>query len=96
MKAVLVVYNESIESEVAEAIATAGIEYYTKFPRVLGMGPGSGPRLNDTVWPGANNALLAVAPEKLALCLVEEIKRLRKKFADAGLRAFWWGMEGMV
>jgi len=96
MKAVLVVYNESIESEVAEAVAAAGIEYYTKFPKVHGTGPGSGPRLGNTTWPGANTALLAVAPEKLALALVEKVKELRKKLADAGLRAFWWGMEGMV
>lgn len=96
MKAVLVVFNETIEPEVQDALKSAGIEYYTKFPQVLGTGPGSGPRLGDTVWPGANTALLAVAPEALATALVEKIKELRKQMADAGLRAFWWGLEGMV
>ncbi len=96
MKAVMVVFNESIEVEVADALAAAGVEFYTKFPRVLGSGAGSGPRLGNDVWPGTNTALLAVASDELAAALVNRVRELRKRLADVGLRAFWWDMEGMV
>ena len=96
MKAVLVVYNETIEAEVADALERAGADNYTKVTKAVGVGAGSGPRLDNTVWPGANNAVFVVSEDSAADALVEEIRALRKTQGDAGLRAFWWRVEGMA
>ncbi len=96
MKAVLVIYNEVIETEVAEVLERAGVGEFTKFPNVFGIGAGSGPRLGDNVWPGSNNALLVVAPKEKAQALIDGVQALRETMSDAGLRAFWWQIEGMM
>jgi len=96
MKAVSVVYNEAIDEEVMEAFSRAGLEHYTKFTRVLGSGPGSGARLDDHVWPGANRVLLVFAEEEWVSALVREIGKLRESLSSEGLRAFWWEIEGSV
>lgn len=96
MKAVMIVYNEAIEQEVANAVASAGVEEYTKMTGVLGSGAGSGPRLGDSVWPGANNTIFVIAEDPLAGKLTDVVAELRKSVGDAGLRAFWWTVEGML
>jgi len=96
MKAVLVIYNDAIDPEVGAMLAAAGIEHFTKFMSVYGKGPGSGARLGDSIWPGGNNALLAVVPPEKADELVAGVRALQKDIPAEGLRVLWWQVEGMV
>ena len=95
MKAVLVIYNDAIDVEVSGMAASVGIEYFTKFGSVYGKGPGSGPRLGDSVWPGGNKAMLAVVPPEKASELVAAVKKLQQDIPAEGLRVVWWQVEGM-
>ena len=52
---------------------------YTRWPRLTGDGPQSGPRLDDHVWPGANAALLAVRDDASATALLTRLQELRDK-----------------
>ena len=49
---VLVIFSSSIESEMMDALQSAGVECYTKLVGVQGVGTCSAPRLDSHVWPG--------------------------------------------
>jgi hypothetical protein len=96
MKAVLVIYNEAIDLEVGSMLSSIGVEHFTKFTHVYGKGPGSGPRLGDSVWPGGNCALLAIVPPDKAGQVVSAVGKLQEDIPAEGLRVLWWSVEGMV
>jgi len=73
---VLIVHNMAIDEEVNEALQSAGIDSYTKFPDVLGKGKMSVPHLKSEVWPETNCATLVIAEADKALSLkVASIKK---------------------
>jgi len=97
MDMVMIVYNQAIDEEVAELLKKVGIEQYTKWQRVLGKGEDSNPRLDTTVWPGANMVLGLVIKEKRKLQrLIKGLKELDAEVGDKGFFAFRWPVERIV
>jgi len=97
MDMVMIVYNQAIDEEVAELLKKVGIEQYTKWQRVLGKGEDSNPRLDTTVWPGANMVLGLVIKEKRRLQrLIKGLKKLDAEVGDKGFFAFRWPVERIV
>ncbi|MGQ9589022.1 MAG: PG0541 family transporter-associated protein [Planctomycetota bacterium] len=96
MKLVLAVYNMAADEEVMEAVRSAGVEHYTKWPRVLGAGR-TGPRLDEHVWPGANCVLLMALPEDGAARVLEALRALGETVGrNEGLRAFVVPIEAAI
>ncbi len=96
MKMVLAVYNMAADEEVMEALSEAGVDEYTKWPRVLGVGR-TGPRLDEHVWPGANCVLFAVLPDDRAARALEALRKLSETVGrKEGLRAFLLNVEAAV
>ena len=93
MKAVLIVHNMAIDEEVNEAIESAGIDSYTKFPDVLGKGKLSVPHLNSDVWPETNCATLVIADSDRAAKLMKIIAEMRSTLGAEGIKAFLWSIE---
>ena len=94
MKMVLAVYNVAVDDEVMEAVRRVGVKCYTKWPRVLGEGQKTGPRLDDHIWPGANCVTMMVVPDELAGKVMEAIKGLRQSIGQAeGVKAFVLNVE---
>jgi hypothetical protein len=93
MKAVLIVHNMAIDEEVNEAIASADIVSYTKFPNTLGKGKISEPHLNSDVWPETNCATLVITDPEKAAKLMEIIGQMRAKLGSEGIKAFLWAVE---
>ena len=93
MKAVLIIHNAAIDEEVNEVLVSVGIEYYTKFPNILGKGQLSEPHLNTDVWPAINCGTLAVTDQAKAKELMEKVKQMRPKLGTEGLKAFVWEIE---
>jgi hypothetical protein len=85
--AVLVTYDRAIDEELLDAISGAGVTFYTKWKEIVGVGRHD-PHLGTPVWPGLNNALLAVLPAGEKDEVLERIRSLQGRFASAGLRAF--------
>lgn len=89
MQLVLIVYNESIDDEVAAALGVVGSSCcFTKWRRVVGRGRRSGPHLDSPVWPKANNALAVALDEDRCRVLMDELKRLRREKGEQGIKAF--------
>jgi len=97
LKMLLVVFNISIEDEVMEIINKKGTPCYTRWPRVIGRGVSTGPKLDNDVWPGANSAVMLVMPENEALELMAAIQELRDEIGShEGVKAFLLNVEKMT
>jgi nitrogen regulatory protein PII len=96
MKAVLIVCNSAIDSEVTEALSEMGIEHYTKFTDTLGKGGNSPPHLNTPVWPGVNTATMIVVEPAKADEVMQKVRQMRQKLGSEGIKAFMWQIEDVT
>ena len=96
MKAVLIVHNAAIESNVDEALTSVGIDCYTKFTNVLGKGRISEPHLNTDVWPGINIGSFVVTDQTRAEEIMAKVRRMREKLGTEGLKAFMWEIDDIT
>jgi len=96
MKAVLIVHNAAIESEVNEALESSGVNCYTKFTQTLGKGELSEPHLGTDVWPGINVGSFIVTDEVKAEELMAKVRRLRERLGTEGIKAFMWEIEDVT
>jgi hypothetical protein len=93
MKAVLILHNEAIDSEITAMLESAEVEHYTKFTDVLGRGELSSPHLDSAVWPGKNYGTLVVVDEIKAKAIMDKVRQMRKRFGTEGVKAFLWEIE---
>lgn len=87
---VMLVYNESIESEVMEMLDKCKLSNYTKVTEAYGKGNSSGTHLGNDIWPGRNNILYVACAEKEAKNLLNLTRDLRKSLGAEGIKAFSW------
>ena len=76
-KALWIAYDIVLDDEIVALLASCGITAYTRWPRLTGNGPNSGARLDDSVWPGANAAIMTVADETSIAKAMDALQRLR-------------------
>jgi hypothetical protein len=94
MKMIMAIYNVAVDEEVLQAVTEAGVCCYTKFPRVVGKGKRTGPRLDDHIWPGANACTLMVVADELAPKIMSVLAGLRRELGAAeGIKAFMMNVE---
>ena len=93
MKLLLAVYNVAMDADVMNALEETGVFCFTKWPRVVGRGRKTGPRLDTHIWPGANTAAMFVLEDELAQKAMNAIKDLRKKMGHEGIKAFLLNVE---
>ena len=66
MKAVMIMHNIAIESDVDDALEAAGVASYSKFRNTHGRGQLSEPHLGTDVWPAVNCTTLVVVEQSVA------------------------------
>lgn len=96
MKKCITIYvNISITEEILDALEKCGVENYTRFPRIVGKGPATGPRLDSHVWPGANTGFQIITDEASANKLMDELQKMRdsEMGRQSGLYAFMTPVE---
>jgi nitrogen regulatory protein PII len=98
MKMVLIIYNAAIEEEVMEVLGGIGVENYTKWDRVLGKGPISGPHFDSDIWPGVNSMLAIAVEDEMKDRIMAKIRELKSKEAlrKEGIGAFVLPLEDMA
>lgn len=94
-KCVTIYANISITEEILEALGELGLEYYTQFPRIVGKGPATGPRLDSHVWPGANTGFQVVTDDDIANKLMDKLQAMRdsEMGRQSGLYAFMTAVD---
>ena len=93
---VLAIYNMAVDEEVTDALKQTGVTSYTKWPRVLGQGKTSGPRLDSHVWPGANCVTMVVADDALAEKVMTCMHGLRDHLGQEGIKAYLLNVEAQI
>lgn len=97
MKLIFIVYNISIEEDVQEMLSHQKVQCFTQWPRLLGKGQTTGPRMDTSIWPGANSALMAVVEDSQAKPLMDAVQALRDGAAKReGIKAFQMPIEAMT
>ena len=93
MRMVMLVFNETLESEVSDLARASGLDSWTRLDGVSGKGRHSGTHLGTDVWPGRNVLLLAAVPAAAVEPLLEGVRRLRDASGREGVKAFVWALE---
>ena len=94
MKMVMAVYNIGVDDEIMAAMDEMGVTCFTKTPRVVGTGKTTGPRLDNSVWPGANTMALFVLADERAQAVMKAFDHLRATIGKkAGVKAFLLNVE---
>jgi len=97
MKMVMAVYNVAVDDDVMEAVHKAGIKCYTKWPRTVGEGQQTGPRLDSHIWPGANSVMMMIVPDEMVSSVMESLKELRESIGvTEGVKAFVLNVESQL
>ncbi|MCD6093595.1 MAG: hypothetical protein J7J51_02225 [Candidatus Omnitrophica bacterium] len=93
MKLVIICYNVAIHEEALEILKEVGIQSYTRFEEVQGVGKLSGPHLGTHIWPAVNSVMIIALEDEKKDKLIERIKELRKKLGKEGVKAFVLPLE---
>ncbi|MCK5358787.1 MAG: hypothetical protein KAJ48_10360 [Elusimicrobiales bacterium] len=93
MKIVVIIHNVAIGDEVMEFLEGEGISSYTCWEQVTGKGKISGPHLDSHIWPASNSILAIALKDNQKDKVVLGIKKMKKKFAKEGLKAFVLPLE---
>ena len=96
MKAVLIVYSKSLNSELIAELEALGLHSYTRVETATGRGKNSGPHLGTHVWPDTNSALLVVGEEGETAQVMTLVRRFREKEAKLGVKAFSWDITDVT
>lgn len=97
MKMILIIFNISLQEEVRDLLKNTGTTCFTQWPRIIGQGKSTGPKLDNDVWPGANSGIMVVADEKQAETLMAAVQALRDEIGEyEGIKAFQLGVEKMT
>lgn len=96
MKSIFIVFSPAIEDQVMCQVEGAGVTKYTKFPYLHGVGGHSEPHLDSQVWPGGNMGLFIVTDEKTKDKIMLEVIKLKKEYAEEGIKAFVQNVEEAI
>jgi hypothetical protein len=96
MKMVMISYNESVDSEIMDALSGCALVNYTKIRDAYGKGESSGTHLGNDIWPGRNNIIYAACEDRKAGQLLSRVKELRKTLGAEGVKAFTLPIEDMT
>ncbi len=91
MKRIEIIANHSVEEDLMEAFAKAGVARgYTKFPVVHGSGR-SDPKVGDAVWPEQNFVLVVYCEADEAAAIEAAVRSVKEGFPDEGIKVFVMG-----
>ncbi len=96
MKMFMVVYDRDYDEEVMELLTHCCITGFTKWDRVLGKGARSEPKMDDSVWPGYNCAVLIAVDPELEELVFDSLMTLHKRIGERAIKVFAWPLERVI
>lgn len=97
MKAVYIIYNQSLTEEIQEILDKLSIRGYTQWTGITGRGSVNGePHEGTHTWPELNNAHLTIVDDTKVDALLSKLESFNKSVEEQGLRAFVWDIVNMV
>ena len=97
MKAVFIVYGQSLTQPVQMVLDKLGIRGFTRWDETFGRGSENGePHYGTHAWPSKNTSTLAVVNDDEAERLLDALRRMNEHAEQQGLNAFVWNIEGKM
>ncbi|MDR0688501.1 MAG: hypothetical protein LBF55_07470 [Prevotellaceae bacterium] len=94
MKAVFIIYGQSLTEPVEHLLDKLQIRGFTRWTETHGRGSESGePHYGTHAWPSKNASTLAVVSDDEAKRLLNGLRRLNEQADEQGLNAFVWSIE---
>jgi nitrogen regulatory protein PII len=94
MKAVFIIYGQSLTQAVEQQLNKLQIRGFTRWAEVHGRGSDKGePHYGTHAWPTNNGSILTIVDDEKAKALLETLNRLNQKAEHQGLKAFVWEAE---
>ena len=97
MKAIFIVYGQSLTVPIENLLDKFSIRGFTRWEEVHGRGSDKGePHYGTHAWPTKNGSILAVVDNQKAEKVIQALKRLNDQAEQQGLRVFVWEAEMAV
>lgn len=97
MKALMIIYNQSLSEIVDHVLNEHSIRGYTKWSDVQGRGTVNGlPHLGTHAWPSKNMVILSIVTPEQMNSLVPRLQEISNAADKQGLRVFAWEAESVV
>jgi nitrogen regulatory protein PII len=97
MKAVFIIYGQSLTDLVEQVLDKLNIRGFTRWETVQGRGSTSGePHFGTHAWPTENGAILSIMDDSKVDKLMEALRRINEEAEQQGLNAFVWNIEGAM
>lgn len=88
MQMVMIVYDSIYDEEIQAVLEDMADLGFTRFERVSGRGPASGPRLDSAVWPGFNRVIMSALEDEPLAALTAALDALPGR--RSGIRLYAW------
>ena len=97
MKAVFIVYGQSLTDPIEQLLNKLNIRGFTRWEEVHGRGGKSGePHYGTHAWPSKNGSILTIIDEQKVDDLLKSLHRINEQAEQQGLNAFVWNIEGSM
>ena len=93
MKMIMLVYNETLESEMLAFLAAQGVTKFTELVAAHGRGDAGGMHLGTAVYPSLNRVRYMALPEEQADALLTALRVFRDRWQAEGIQAFHWNCD---
>jgi len=93
VKLVFIAFNVALHDDLMQAMKELGLEGYTRWKEVSGVGRQSGPHMGDHIWPTKNSALVVAADDEKAGRLLDAVRDMRLTMGKQGIKAFLLNVE---
>jgi len=93
MKMVMVFYESGIDESMTAVLERLRVEGWSKYEGGTGAGR-KGLRLNDAIWPGTNNLLLAAMPDERVRPFLDALSALKREYLrPPAMQAYVYAVE---
>ena len=97
MKAVFIVYGQSLTEPIELLLNKLNIRGFTRWNEVQGRGSETGePHYGTHAWPSKNGSILTILDDQKVDELLSDLRNINEQAEQQGLNAFVWSIEGKM
>ena len=93
MKAVFIVYGQSLTELIEQLLNKLNIRGFTRWDEVFGRGEIGEPHYGTHAWPSKNGSVLTIVDEQKVDDLLSSLRSINEQAEQQGLNAFVWNIE---
>ncbi len=97
MKAVFIVYGQSLTQPIEQALDKVGIRGFTRWEETHGRGTYEGePHYGTHAWPSKNGSVLTMVEDHQVEELLDMLRNINEQADQQGLNAYVWHIENKM